>query len=249
VVAPLSQTPCCWFSYRIERRDGKHWRTEQSESSDSLFLLRDATGDCVIDPEGAEVTSRHRKTWSGDGLSWGGHPVHARLPSLGRRTDLFVNVGGKVLETLGSGIGSHRYTESVILDGDPLYAIGEFRSLGAADQTASLHDLTGAILREWKQRPDTLRERFDTNRDGIIDGEEWESAREVAQQEAAREHAESLRRQPLHTLRKPSGRRHFLLANLEQFSLLRRYRWRARMGFTAFAVLAAAVSLMLSTRL
>jgi hypothetical protein len=248
IVAPLSQTQCCWFSYRVERRDGKHWHTEQAGTSDGLFLLRDATGDCVIDPDGAEVSSRHSKTWSDHGSGFGGHAVHARLPSLGRKADLVVGVGGSVLEALGSGIGSHRYRESVIIEGDPLYAIGEFRSLGAAEQTASLDDLTAAILREWKQNPATLRERFDSNRDGLIDGEEWERARSIARREAAGEHAEGLQRDTLHTLRRPSDKRHFLIANLDEFALLRRFRWRARLGFAAFVLLGAASMLMVSTR-
>lgn len=250
IIAPLSQVPCCWYTYSVERRSGKDWRQVRSGTSDGIFVLRDGTGDCVIDPEGAEVTSRHRRRWSDDGSGWGtGHGVHARLPSLGRTADLVVSVGGKVLETLGSGIGEYRYTEAVILDGDPLYAIGQFRTVAAGDHESSLRDLTGAILRDWKRSPETLRERFDTNRDGLIDQQEWERARGAAQAEAAREQAETLRREPLHTLGKPADSRYFLLSNLEEFGLLRRYRWRMRLGFGAFLPLAAATLLMLSTRL
>ncbi|MDJ0741478.1 MAG: GIDE domain-containing protein [Gammaproteobacteria bacterium] len=248
IIAPLSKTACCWFDYRIQRRSGKSWRSVQAETSDGIFVLRDDSGDCVVDPEGAEVTSRHRTSWSDDGSGWGSHGVHARLPSLGRGADRVVQVGGKLLEMLGSGVGEYRYTESVILEGDPLYAIGQFHSMSSAEQTASLNDLTGAILREWKQRPDTLRERFDANRDGTVDVDEWQHARAVARREAAAEHAEGLRRDQLHTLRRPADGRHFLLSNLEEFGLLRRYRWRARIAFAAFALLGGAVALMLSTR-
>ena len=248
IIAPLSKTSCCWYSYRVERHSGKNWRSVQAGTSDGIFLLRDATGDCVIDPEGAEVTSRHTTSWSDDGSGWGGHAVHARLPSLGRKADMVVDIGGKVLEALGGGIGEYRYTESVILDGDPLYAIGQFHTLGAGDQTSSLKDLTGSILREWKQRPETLRERFDNNRDGVVDVDEWQRARDVAEREAAKEHAKGMRREQLHTLKRPADGRHFLLSNLEEFGLLRRYRWRSGFGFAAFVFLGGAVALMLSTR-
>lgn len=248
IIAPLSQTPCCWYSYRVERRRGKGWSLVQAGRSDGIFLLRDDTGDCVIDPEGAEVTSRHRRSWSGSG-SGGGLPVHARLPSLGRKTDLVVEIGGRLLEGLGSGLGNYRYSEAVILDGDPLYAIGQFHTLGPAEQGSTLRELTGAILRAWKQRPDTLRERFDKNRDGLVDAQEWEQARVAAEQEAAREHREHLRRDPLHTLKRPADGRYFLLSNLEEFGLLRRYRWRTRLGFAFFLMCGGAVALMLSTRL
>lgn len=250
IIAPLSHTACCWYSYRIERRRGRDWSLVQSGTSDGIFLLRDDTGDCVIDPEGAEVTSRHKRSWAGDGGGWGGGlPVHARLPSLGRKADLLVEVGGRLLEGLGSGLANHRYTEAVILEGDPLYAIGHFQTLGPADQVSTLHELTGAILRDWKQRPETLRQRFDANRDGVVDVHEWEQARAVAEREAAREYVENLKRDQLHTLKRPTGGRYFLLSNLEEFGLLRRYRWRKRIGFGLFLLLGGVLALMLSTRL
>lgn len=249
IVAPLSHTICCWYSYKVERRGGRDWSLVDSGSSDGIFLLRDETGDCVIDPEGAEVTSRHRRSWSDDGSGWGGHAVHTRLPSLGRTADLVVDIGGKVFETLGSGVGEYRYTEAVILDGDPLYAIGRFHTVGGGDQAATRRELTGAILRDWKRRPETLRERFDSNRDGTIDAEEWGRARAIAESEAAREQVKNLERDPLHTLRKPDDGRYFLLSNLEEFGLLRRYRWRKRFGFGFFVLLGGTLALMLSTRL
>ncbi len=249
IIAPLSHTSCCWYEYKVERRSGKDWRVVQAGSSDGIFLLRDETGECVIDPEGAEVTTRHKRSWSDDGSSSGGHAIHLRLPSLGRTADAVVDVGGSILDTLGAGIGSHRYTEAVIMDGDPLYGIGRFRTLGAAEQGITLRELTGAILREWKQRPDTLLERFDDNRDGRIDMAEWERARDVAQREAAHAHAEQFKRDQVHTLSKPGEGRLFLLSNLEEFGLLRRYRWRKRLGFGFFAVLGGLALLMLSTRI
>jgi hypothetical protein len=248
IVAPLSRTACCWYRYRIERRGDKGWRAVESGTSDGIFLLRDDTGDCVIDPEGAEVTTEHSRSWFDNGDGWGGHGVHMRLPSLGRTADTLVNVSGKLMSGIG-GMGEYRYTEAVVMQGDPLYAIGRFHTVGPSEKAATIRELTGAILREWKQQPDTLRERFDRNRDGTIDVDEWQHARQAAEQVATREYAEQFNRQELHTLKKPADGRLFLLSNLEEFGLLRRYRWRMRLGFLAFIVLSAAVAVMLSTRL
>jgi hypothetical protein len=248
VVAPLSRVTCCWYSFRVERRSGKDWRSVDSGTSDAIFVLRDDSGDCVIDPEGAEVSSRHSRSWFDNGDGWGGHGVHMRLPSLGKTADTVVNISEKLFSGFGGG-GEYRYTEAVILDGDPLYAIGRFHTLGAADHGGSLRELTGAILREWKQSPETLRERFDTNRDGLIDGGEWERARAVAAREAGRQYAQISKREQVHTLSKPTDGRHFLLSNMAEFDLLRRFRWRMRLGFAGFALLGSAVALMLSTRL
>jgi hypothetical protein len=248
IVAPLSRTGCCWYRYRIERRGDKGWRPVESGSSDGIFRLSDETGDCVIDPEGAEVTTNHTRSWFDNGDGWGGHGVHMRLPSLGRASDTIVNVSEKLFSGMG-GSGDYRYTESVILDGDPLYAIGAFHTVGPTEKAATIRELTAAILREWKQQPETLRERFDRDRDGQIDLDEWEKVRQVAESQAAKEYAEQFDRAELHTLKKPSDRRVFLLSNLEEFGLLKRYRWRSRLGFAAFLLLAGAVALMLSTRL
>jgi hypothetical protein len=248
IVAPLSQTACCWYRYRVERRSSRKWELVQSGTSDGIFLLRDATGDCIVDPEGAEITSRHKRSWSGTSDGWGGYPAHARLPSLGRGADLVVDIGGKMLDLLGSGIGPYRFSETVILPGDPLYAIGEFRTLGAAGQGTSLRELTGAILRDWKRRPDTLIARFDDNRDGRVDPHEWERARAVAAREAAVQQAEDTARGHLHTLGRPADGRLFLLSNLEEFDLLKRYRWRKRLGLAAFVPLALAGALMIAAR-
>ena len=59
----IAKRPCVWYRYRIERRVGAGWVVESSESSVDCFLLRDATGDCVVDPEGAEIVARRRRRW------------------------------------------------------------------------------------------------------------------------------------------------------------------------------------------
>lgn len=247
IVAPLSNTLCCWYSYRIERRGDRDWRVVESGASDGVFALDDATGSCLVDPEGAEVTSRHRKAWTGDN-GMGGIPVHARLPSLGRTADLVVNVGGKLLEGLGGG-GHYRYSERVILDGDPLYAIGEFHSLHAGGDGVAEKDLMTAILRDWKQRPQELLQRFDHDRDGQIDVNEWESAREAAREEARRETRSAMSEGPVHTLRQPRDGRLYLLSNLEEFDLLRRYRWQKRAGMAAFGAIIVLIVVAIGQRI
>ena len=248
IVSPLSRTVCCWYRFKVERRAEKGWRGVDSGASDGIFLLRDETGDCIIDPEGAEVTTEHKRTWYDNGDGWGAHGVHMRLPSLGRTSDTIVNVTERLFSGMGGG-GDYRYTEAVILPGDPLYAIGRFHTVGPGERASTIRELTSAILREWKRRPETLRERFDSDRDGKIDADEWERARSAAEREAIREYAQQFRHDQLHTLKKPADRRLFLLSNLPEFGLLRRYRWQTRLGFGGFLLLAAGIAVMLSTRI
>jgi hypothetical protein len=166
----------------------------------------------------------------------GGIPVHARLPSLGRTADMVVNVGSKVLGGLGSS-GQYRYSESVILDGDPLYVIGEFHSLHAGGADIEEKALMTTILRDWKQRPGELLQRFDQDGNGRIDVTEWESAREAAREEARREARAAMTEAPVHMLQKPRDKRLYLVSNLEEFDLLKRYRWQKRLGFAAFCAM------------
>lgn len=59
----IRKHPCVWYRYLIERRVGASWVFESSEASADCFLLRDATGDCVVDPEGAEIIGRRQRRW------------------------------------------------------------------------------------------------------------------------------------------------------------------------------------------
>lgn len=65
LLGKLSLLPCLWYRYKIEQRDAeKDWRTIDSGESDDSFLLRDDTGECVVDPEQAEILTQHRDQWS-----------------------------------------------------------------------------------------------------------------------------------------------------------------------------------------
>lgn len=67
VLSKLSQTPCLWFRYLVEQQRDREWHTEDSGESDESFILDDGSGECLVDPEGAQVLTSTKKTWnSGD---------------------------------------------------------------------------------------------------------------------------------------------------------------------------------------
>ncbi len=85
--------PCVWYRYQIETRDSDDkWSIEDNGASDDPFLLVDTTGQCVIDPENAEVVTSRTETWT-DGnqryTEWLLLP-HDKLYALGE----FATVGG-----------------------------------------------------------------------------------------------------------------------------------------------------------
>jgi hypothetical protein len=229
-LAPLSGKPCCWYKFSIERRSKDKWVRVKSGHSDRQFLLEDVTGECVIDPHGAEVSTRHKRTWSGDSgeALW-----------LGIQRSSFSEWFG----------GRYRYTEELLVDGDPLYAVGWFKSLDDLDHRRGRDALTRDLLREWKQRQVTLIERFDHDRNGRIDPEEWEMVRSAAERRADEDYAEQRTAMHVHRLSRPDDRQlPFLLANLPQEDLVQRYRWRTWGGFGLFFIAGSVATWLLAAR-
>lgn len=63
-----SLLPCLWYRYRIERKDSNNkWQTLDSGESEDSFILDDGSGQCVIDPCGAEIITSHKDVWHKEG--------------------------------------------------------------------------------------------------------------------------------------------------------------------------------------
>lgn len=59
VLSPVNGLPVLWYRVLVEerQRDGK-WKRESLDESHASFLLEDASGQCVVDPEGADLMIR-----------------------------------------------------------------------------------------------------------------------------------------------------------------------------------------------
>ncbi|MGA0072958.1 MAG: GIDE domain-containing protein [Steroidobacteraceae bacterium] len=218
VIAPLSRRQCVWWTYEVERRtQGRKgrssWERIRFDTSDALFHLQDATGDCIIDPEGAQVLPSQRNTWFGStAMPEAGPPARRGLHVFGRK---------------------YRYRESRLHDGDPLYAIGWFsteRGHTSPDRDAE----TALLLREWKRDHSSLLKRFDTDGDGTLSLAEWERAREAAHAEVESQRRIASVQPGVHVLRKPDREHPLLLAATQQGKLATRYRIRALVGLAVF---------------
>ena len=132
--APLTGKPCLWWRYRIEveeKRSGreKAWRTVDKGASESPFGLRDATDACLVDPRGAEVRPLTQQRWEAF--------REAPIDTL------------RLLESFGTLVGGerlYRYTEERLHAGEPLYALGEFRSSGGGRQGLDAERAQGAAI-------------------------------------------------------------------------------------------------------
>ncbi len=230
--APLTGTECTWYGFKVERRSDKNWRTVESGSSDNLFLLRDDTGQCVVDPEGAEVTTSIKEVWYG----------RSRRPPKG--PGITATSPFKLVTS-----GSYRYTEKRLHPGDALYALGFFKTHNDVHTGTGRAEAVRDLLRAWKQDTATLLERFDTNRDGEIDPGEWEAVQQAARTQVEEDLREQAKRPPLHSLSKTlSRRRPFLLSNHPQTGLVRRYKIYAGGSVSAFFVFGAIAVWLLNAR-
>lgn len=78
-----SGMPCVWYRCISERETDSGWQQVADELSDNTFLLQDGTGQCVIDSDGAEVITTHKRVWSENGYrltEWSlrpGEPLYA----------------------------------------------------------------------------------------------------------------------------------------------------------------------------
>lgn len=215
LVAPLSNTPCLWWRFKIEEYSSSDkrssWRVVESGSSEAPLLLVDGTGECWVHPQGAEIRPATRDVWQGDQR----HPQR-------------VDAGG-ILGWLSSG-KRYRYSEERLHAGEPLYAIGDFYTRGGGQQGLDLNAAQGAVIREWKGDYGQLLERFDADGNQQLDEREWQRVRLAAQLEAEDRHRLVSVQPPRHELRKPAQAQPFILSSHGEDQLARQFYWQALAG-------------------
>ena len=232
VIAPLTGRPCLWYHYTIERRDrdddGSRWTVIERGTSDTWFALDDGTGVCHIDPRRAEVTAAIALRWQGD----------ERTPTSAPRGPQPSIVFSKKYRLFSQ---RYRYTENRIHAQEWVYALGWFETLHAPSLAERSAAQTKLLLNQWKQDRDTLLARFDRNRDGEIDLQEWEHARQAAALQAQHEVRQQPSEPAVNTMsRSPVREQPYLLASKDPHDMASKYRRNAffslagGFGFAAF---------------
>lgn len=111
--------------------------------------------------------------------------------------------------------GDERYTLELVLPGECVQLLGEFRTLGG--DTADLNPKrdTSELLRHWKQDMSHLVRQYDRNADGAIDLQEWEFARRDAEREVQLIHRD-IRAQPhTHSVARCASGRPYIISTRE----------------------------------
>ena len=237
IIAKLSGLPCVWFRYKIEQQVKTHykghtqtrWEVIEKGESTETFWLQDDTGRVVIDPEGADVTPRHKDSWRSS----------SSLGSMARP----INVSNFL--TSHGGHGSYRLTEERINPSERLYTLGLLKSVSSYTSMPTVDEDVRELLKDWKKDQPTLLQRFDLSKDGKIDETEWRLARAQARRETMKNRQE----QVIHSadglnVLGPTrdGSRPYILSAFTQAELTKRYKlWAALYAGACFLLGLAAV--------
>jgi hypothetical protein len=167
--SPLTATDCVYYRFKVEKyvRSGKnsHWRVINQGSSTHFFYIYDETGRILVDPVEAELHLATDYKYTGTDIVASGSARQYDIPVI-------------------FGSGNMRYTEWYILPGDSVYAIGTAKKWKNASEDHKFK--VAEKLREFKENKGKMKQ-FDLNGDGKIDCEEWELARQHAEQDLLKE--------------------------------------------------------------
>jgi hypothetical protein len=205
---PYHGIPCVWYrasvyANRVENPYSKkvvdHRLLEYSES-DTLFQLKDQTGTCLVNPNGAEIIFFEKRT--------------------------FVK-------------NDHRYVEEFLPAGKRLYVLGQLDTRHDQVDSEVINKEVRNILTDLKTRPQHMLNRYDHNRNGEIDMEEWELARQDAIKQAHAKYAMKTHTGSF-TLVKPTDNQLFLISAKAPHELATSYRMWAIVHLLMFTILLVA---------
>lgn len=210
LVAPLSGNSCVWYSFKVQRlqKSGRsnQWKTIEEGTSNQNFVIHDDTDACIVHPEGAEVMTAYSRTWYGN------------TPRPGQADKRNI-----LLRILNSR--RYRYIEKLIRVHDIIYALGSFGSSGGGRNIPDTHQMTGQVIREWRQNYSEILKRFDQDKNGEIDLQEWEVVREAARKEAEIRRQEMANLPTAHALSRTSDKHHpFIISTYSQKTLAKKFR-------------------------
>ncbi|SMB21138.1 E3 Ubiquitin ligase [Sterolibacterium denitrificans] len=153
VLSPLNHLPCLWYRYTIERRDHRNnkWVTESQGESTASFSLDDGSGECLVDPAGAEMLITKKESWTKDN----------------RRYTQWLLIVRQEIYVLGNFVTHSGLDVDLNVDEEVKQLLAEWKSRPAELLRRFDLDRNGEIdLREWElAREQAIREVRERRRD------------------------------------------------------------------------------------
>jgi hypothetical protein len=207
IVSHLTSTVCVWFRYKIEE---KVHRRIGNKSSTHWQVVKEYTSDELFmleDDTGRCVIDPEDADVITEKNTWHKHEV----------------------------IPPRRYTEELILENFPLYAIGVFKTVANVEHQKFREDVSH-LLREWKNNdPNQLIDRYDSDYDGKVSPQEWEQARIDAQRQIKQKNGHREKMEELSVLKSSSQKdQAFILSTEPEENLIKRYKQKALLSLIGF---------------
>lgn len=214
IVSPLTSTVCVWFRYKIEEKVSR--RIGNKRSTHWKIVKQHTSEELFMleDETGRCVIDPDDADVITEKRSWYKHDI----------------------------VPSRRYTEELILQNFPLYAIGLFKTVANVEHQKFREDVSH-LLREWKNNdPNQLIDRYDADNDGKVSPQEWQQARADAQRQVKLKNGHREKMEELSVLKSsPQKDQTFILSTESEEKLVKRYKQRALLlliGFLASGSLA-----------
>jgi len=201
IVSPLSGKTCVWYSYKIEEKVNTTRAYGRSDSYWRVVKQQRSEDLFLLEDDTARcvIDPDNADVIVQDKRTW--HKPHMTPP--------------------------RRYTEQLIHDGEPLYAIGFFRTVATVEYHKTRQQVA-ALLRQWKQDPNDLLHRFDRDQNQQLDPQEWEQARQSAERQLKRQHGQQEKELPLNVMTHSGlADQAYILSSEPETVLIRQYQWRA----------------------
>lgn len=122
--------------------------------------------------------------------------------------------------------GDDKVVRETILDGDPLYVLGNFATVR---QDVDIVALTEKLISDWTMDKAQLK-RFDTNGDGYLWGRELMAMQREARRVAEEKAGEARSTEGINVVSLPADGRRFVLSNLAPDKLAGHYHWYLGLG-------------------
>ncbi|HSI38851.1 MAG TPA: hypothetical protein VK946_07255 [Methylotenera sp.] len=140
----------------------------------------------------------------------------------------------------------HKYIEDVLFSDKPIYVLGDLDTGSQINTEAEIYQDVGKLVTQWKRSKLKFLQQFDLNRDGAVDMQEWELAREKAYAEVKLKH-EIRAKNEVHLISQPRNNRLFLISGISPHMLRQSYKNWAIVHFMLFSAAAiACISLIVS---
>jgi len=207
IVSPLTSTVCVWFRYKIEEKVSRRVGNKRSTHWNVVKQQTSEELFMLEDETGRCVIDPDDADVITEKRSWYKHDI----------------------------VPSRRYTEELILQNFPIYAIGLFKTVANVEHQKFRQDVSH-LLREWKNNdPNQLIDRYDSDKDGKVSPQEWEKARADAQRQVKLKNGHREKMEELSVLKSsPQKDQMFILSTEPEAKLINRYKRRALLSLIGF---------------